>query len=155
MEKNSKSSEIWKFIKFSIAGVLSTIVELGVFYALSLWIFKGLEGTPVDIWVLHYDSIGLMWSFIISTTIGYAIAFVMNRKITFAANANPVFSVVAYILMVIFTIFATTWIGMEISAFAVARESAVLEMLAKPIVTLLATVWTYPLNRFVIHRKKA
>ena len=28
------------------------------------------------------------------------------------------------------------------------------EVIAKPIVSLLAFLWTYPLNRFVIQRKK-
>ena len=52
-----------------------------------------------------------MWAFIVSTSIGYAIAFVLNRKVTFKADANPTLSIILYILMVLFTICATTLIG--------------------------------------------
>lgn len=152
-----KHAELFKFIKFSIAGMLSSIVEVIIYYLLAYLVFANLDSTSVNIWILNYENIGIMWSFIISTTIGYAIAFIMNRKITFAADANPVFSIVVYAAMVIFTIFATTWIGMETIELTSTQGETIAkigELLSKPLAMLLATAWTYPINRFIIHRKK-
>ena len=152
-----KNSEVWKFIKFSIAGVLSTLVEFAVYYAMIYGLFRNTPDESFTfLGLFTYENKGDMWAFLVSTTIGYAIAFVINRKTTFQANANPALSVFLYVLMVIFTIFATTWLGLELLDFARAHDQASLgNALAKPIVALLATAWTYPLNRFVIHRKKA
>ena len=57
--------------------------------------------------------------------------------------------------MVIFTIIATAWIGTKFQNFMVAHDMKGLgDVIAKPLVAALATAWTYPLNRFVIHRHK-
>jgi len=153
-----KHEELFKFIKFSIVGTSSTIIELAVYYVLVYAVFKNFSTAPVKIWILEYDGLGFMWAFLISTAIGYAIAFILNRKVTFAANANPALSVIIYIIMVIFTIFATTWLGMEILRITTNAGGSIAnigEIAAKPIVALLATAWTYPINRFLIHRKKS
>lgn len=148
--------ELWKFIKFSFAGVSSTIVEFGVYFFLIYVPFRDLRADPYTfLQIFHYDGIGYMWAFLISTTIGYAIAFVINRKTTFHADANPTISIVLYILMVVFTIFVTTWLGIQlIDWFKGKGWEAIGDIAVKPFVALLATVWSYPLNRFVIHRKK-
>jgi putative flippase GtrA len=98
---------------------------------------------------------GYLYSYIISTTIGYAIAFVLNRKITFKADVNPTKSALLYAVMVIFTIFATAWLGTQFSLLFNAHNLQKLgDAVTKPLVATLATAWTYPCNRFIIHRKK-
>jgi len=147
--------EIFKFLKFMVVGLGATIVEFAIYYILQFAVFRGLSKNPLKIWFIPFDGIGLMLSFIISTTIGYVLAFIFNRKVTFAANSNPLFSAIAYFVMVIFTIFATTAIGSAIStAMTKAGAATAGEVLAKPIAAALAFVWTYPTNRFVVHRKK-
>ena len=54
----------------------------------------------------------------VSTTVGYTIAFILNRKITFKADANPAVSMVLYAVMVLFTIFANGWIGSAMTTWA-------------------------------------
>lgn len=54
---------------------------------------------------------GYLYSYAISATIGYAAAYVMNRKLTFQADNNPVFSTVVYVIMVAGTILFNTWFG--------------------------------------------
>lgn len=151
-----KYAELWKFIKFSLAGGSATIIEFIVYYALALWLLKPMNTGAVSLWIFEYEEgAGTMWAFLISTTIGYALAFVLNRKITFHADSNPVVSTIIYVIMVIFTIIATTWIGMYFtSLFADRGWATAADLLPKPIAALLATGWTYPLNRFVIHKKK-
>lgn len=150
-----KHGELWKFIKFSIAGGLSTIVELIIYYVLQGVVFKDLNTEPFKFLIFEYQGIGYMWAFLISTTIGYLIAFVLNRKVTFQADANPVMSMFLYVLMVIFTIFATTWMGTALLDVFISHDlRSVGEIVVKPLVAMVATVWTYPTNRFIIHRKK-
>ena len=61
--------------------------------------------------LLHMSDQGVILVYMISTAIGYAIAFVMNRKISFKADSNVVLSVTLYIIMVLCTIFANELIG--------------------------------------------
>lgn len=148
-----KKAEWLKFAKFLIMGVLSTLVELALFYVLQGVVFGHMRTQEIRFLIFTYEGPGYLWSYLISTTVGYAIAFVLNRKITFKASANPVFSVVAYVVMVVFTIFATTWLGMWLmDLFIGAGLRSVGEVVTKPLVAVLAMAWTYPVNRFVVHR---
>ncbi|MDL2220744.1 GtrA family protein [Eubacteriales bacterium OttesenSCG-928-N14] len=147
--------ELFKMLKFTFASGFSTIVELIIYYVLQGVVFASLNTTPFKFWIFEYDGIGYMWAFLISTTIGYAIAFVLNRKVTFHADANPTLSIVLYIIMVLFTIVVTTWMGTALMHWFISIGKRSLgEAIAKPIVALVAVLWTYPLNRFVIHRNK-
>lgn len=154
-----KHAEIWKFIKFTFAGASSSLIELGVFALLQYVVFKSLNDVPVtDSPVLAFLGVeykGYMYSYFISTVVGYAIAFVMNRKITFKADANPLLSTVLYAIMVVCTIIFNTWFGAFLGTLIKnsGRSNALIELLTKVVMTV-PTLWTYPLNRFVIHRKK-
>jgi putative flippase GtrA len=161
-QKNVKNdSELWKFIKFSFAGASSSIVELAVHLLLTGVVFKALMDVPFVSPVFNYigiNSKGYLNSYLISITVGYAIAFILNRKVTFHADSNATVSVVLYILMVIFTIFAGSWIGTVMSGFSVTLidkgwSGTVVNAVCKIIQMTIPTLWTYPINRFVIHRK--
>ena len=58
--------------------------------------------------------------------------------------------------MVLFTIFANGWIGSAMTTWA--RENDLTgnlcDMAIKVIGMLIPMLWTYPCNRFLIHRKK-
>lgn len=154
-----KHAELWKFIKFMIAGGGSSAVELVVHMVLLNTAFSAMLNEPVTNKVLQFlnmESKGYAWAYFISTTIGYAIAFVLNRKITFHADSNATVSIIIYIGMVIFTIFANTWIGTIVSDFIMQKgiNNNFTDLLVKVIVMAVPTLWTYPMNRFVIHRKK-
>ena len=155
-----KHKEIWKFIKFSFTGVSTSVLELAVFMFLQYVVFKSLNEVPVtDNPVLAFLGIeykGYMYSYAISATIGYAAAYIMNRKLTFKADANPVLSTIIYIIMVICTIAFNTWFGAFLGTLVTnsGHDNVFVEMLTKIVVMTVPTLWTYPLNRFVIHRKK-
>ena len=110
-----KHAEIWKFIKFTFTGASTSVLELAVFAFLQYVVFKSMNTTPVtDNAVLHFLGIqykGYMYSYAISAVIGYAAAYVMNRKLTFQADANPVLSTILYTIMVVCTIAFNTWFG--------------------------------------------
>lgn len=105
-----KHAELWKFIKFSIAGGSSSAVELIVHMVLLNTAFKVLTSVPVvndALNMIGITSKGYLYTYLISTTIGYAIAFILNRKITFKADVNPTLSMILYAIMVVLTILPT------------------------------------------------
>lgn len=155
-----KHKEIWKFIKFAFTGVSTSVLEMAVYALLQYVVFRSLQGVPVtDSPLLEFLGIeykGYMYSYLISATIGYAAAFVMNRKLTFKADANPVLSSILYIIMVVCTILFNTWFGAFLGTWITNHglNNFWIDMLTKLIVMTIPTLWTYPLSRFVIHRKK-
>lgn len=156
----NKHAEIWKFIKFTFTGASTSVLELAVFWVLQYVVFKSLNEVPVtDNAVLSFLGIeykGYMYSYFISAVIGYAAAYIMNRKLTFKADANPILSTVLYAIMVICTITFNTWFGSFLGTLIKnsGHDSVFIVLLTKFIVMTVPTLWTYPLNRFVIHRKK-
>lgn len=156
----NKHEEIWKFIKFSFTGASTSVLELGIFMFLQYIVFKSLNEVRVtDNAVLAFLGIeykGYLYSYAISAIIGYAAAYVMNRKLTFKADANPVLSTVIYSIMVILTIIFNTWFGAFLGTIVKNNgwDNVIVEMITKVIVMTIPTLWTYPLNRFVIHKKR-
>ena len=137
-----RHAELWKFMKFLLAGGGSNVVELAVHMLLLNTAFAALTAEPVTAHFLNLIGItskGYLYTYMISTTVGYTIAFILNRKITFKADANPAVSMMLYAVMVLFTIFANGWMC---------------DMAIKVIGMLIPMLWTYPCNRFLIHRKK-
>ncbi len=155
-----KYTEIWKFIKFAFTGASTSILELAVFWLLQYVIFRSLNEVPVtDNAILSFLGIeykGYMYSYFISAVIGYAAAYIMNRKLTFKADANPVLSTILYAIMVLCTIAFNTWFGSFLGTLIKnsGHDSVLIVLLTKVVVMTVPTLWTYPLNRFVIHRKK-
>lgn len=156
----NKHEEIWKFIKFSFTGASTSVLELGIFMFLQYIVFKSLNEVRVtDNAILAFLGIeykGYLYSYAISAIIGYAAAYVMNRKLTFKADANPVLSTVIYSIMVIFTITFNTWFGAFLGTIVKNNgwDNIIVEMITKAIVMTVPTLWTYPMNRFVIHKKR-
>ena len=155
-----KHSEIWKFIKFTFTGASTSILEMAVYAALQYGVFRSLQGVPVEnspvLEFLGIEYKGYLYSYLISAIIGYAAAFLMNRKLTFKADANPLVSSILYAIMVICTITFNTWFGAFLGTIVTNNgwSNFWVDMLLKLVVMTLPTVWTYPLSRFVIHRKK-
>lgn len=158
----AKHSELLKFILFNIAGALSSAVELVIHFVLEKWVFASLMGVAIGgiFAKLGYGDKGSMLSYLISTTIGYAIAFVLNRKVSFKADSNVALSVFLYILMVIFTIFMNSfvigqlldqWITVPLTNKGMENLGI---LVSKMIAMAVPVIWTYPCNRFIIHRKK-
>lgn len=155
-----KHSELWKFIKFTFTGASTSVLELGIFMILQYVVFKGLNEVPVtDSPLLAFLGIsykGYLYSYLISATIGYAAAYIMNRKLTFKSDANPVVSTILYCVMVFVTILFNTWFGSFLGTYAkmYGFDGVIADIIMKVIVMTIPTIWTYPLNRFVIHRHK-
>ena len=158
--KSAKKSELWKFLKFNICVVVTSVLDIVSYMFMLYVVFKSQCNTPLPesalLSLLGIRYKGYLYSYAISATIGYAAAYVMNRKLTFQADNNPVFSTVVYVIMVVGTILFNTWFGAYLGTIIKNNgwDNAVVEMIVKVIVMTVPTLWTYPLNRFVIHRKR-
>lgn len=156
-----KHKEIWKFIKFTFTGASTSILEMAVYALLQYVVFKSLQGVPVEnspiLAFLGIEYKGYLYSYLISAIIGYAAAYIMNRKLTFKSDANPLVSTILYAIMVVCTIAFNTWFGAFLGTWITNNgwNNFWVDMLVKLIVMTLPTVWTYPLSRFVIHRRKS
>ena len=142
-----------------LPGGSSSAVELIVHMVLLNTAFKVLTSVPVvndALNMIGITSKGYLYTYLISTTIGYAIAFILNRKITFKADVNPTLSMILYAIMVVFTIFANGWIGSAMTTFAQSHNLTgnLWDLVIKLIGMTIPTLWTYPCNRFIIHRRK-
>ncbi|MBQ7546179.1 MAG: hypothetical protein IJT41_04335 [Clostridia bacterium] len=155
-----KHKELWKFIKFTFTGASTSILEMAVFALLQYVVFRSLNEMPVtDNAVLSFLGIqykGYMYAYFFSAAAGYTASYIMNRKITFHADANIVLSTILYVLMVVFTVFFNTWFGAFLSTLIKNHgyENVWTVMLTKFLVMSVSFLWTYPLQRFVIHRKR-
>ena len=65
-------------------------------------------------------------------------------------------STILYTIMVVCTIAFNTWFGAYLGTIVTNHhwDSVFITLLTKLLVMTVPTLWTYPLNRFVIHRKK-
>lgn len=164
---NAKHPEIWKFVKWALAGFVANVPELGIQMA-CLYGFTALGMTASSLGIFSFmtsvvpenpkfNIAVVVYAYMLSTAVGYTIAFVLNRKATFHADSNIALSTFLYVLMVIFTIFANGLVvGPTISGLVakLGMSTAVSEILSKLLCMAVPGLWTYPLNRFVIHRKK-
>ena len=156
-----KHKEIWKFLKFIFTGASTSVLQLAVQLLLQYVIFGGERfNTPIED-NAFFDFLGIGYlniflAYFISYIVGYAAAFIMNRKLTFKADSNPLVSSILYTIMVICTILVCTWMGsffgtlLENSQWNSKFAHSVLSLVLMQVPVL----WTYPLSRFVIHRKK-
>ena len=155
-----KHSEIWKFIKFSFAGISTSLLDIAL-YSLFLYVFfRSLNQVPVtDNPVLSFLGIrykGYMYAYFLSTTLSYIASYIINRKLTFKSNSNLLTSTVLFAIMVILTIMFSTWFGAYLGTLMKesGHGSVILELLTKLAVMLVPMLWTYPLQRFVIYKNK-
>jgi len=159
-----KHPELWKLVKWIIVGFIANVPELGV-YMLCLYGFRALDVTNMSIFGFMQNIVPpnetfhiavVIYAYMISTAVGYAIAFILNRKATFHANANLALSTFLYVLMVCGIIYFNGISGPIISSLVgyLPIPVGVAEGASKFLSMMAAGVLTYPITRFVIHRKK-
>ena len=155
----AKIPEIWKIIKWMMMSGLASLVELGAHYIMQFVIFANIYNDPIEgslATVLNAlrltHGLGAFYTFLISITIGYIIAYILNRKVTFKSATNLLWSTIGYALMVIFTILAGAWIGTFFENLLYANDWQAFSFIVKPIQMAIPGLWTYPLMRFVIIR---
>lgn len=163
-EKNNgfkeQHEELWKFVKFCIAGVLSFGVQYLVDLLFHYVVFKGLHGQTVDNSVFRFlgidSQMDAAYAYFIAAAVGYIVSFILNRKVTFDSNNGLTSSFIMYVVMVVATVFIAAWMKGAFSALAAGwgYENKIADFIIFVLVTTIPFLWTYPLQRFVIMKKK-
>lgn len=155
-----KHPELWKFIKFNITVIITSALDIISYLILLYFVFAPLNAEPLpDNAILSLLGIkykGYLFSYLISTSIGYIAAYLINRKITFHSDINPVYSSVLYFALSVFNILVSSWIGGIFGSVITAKglENPVIEIISKFIIINIPTIWTYPIERYIIQIKK-
>lgn len=157
---SEKHPELWKFIKFNITVIVTSALDIGIHLFLIYVAFKNINDVPVAdnalLSLLGIKYKGYLYSYLISTTVGYAVMYVMNRKLTFHSDINPAYSSIMYIILSVCNILISSWIGGVAGSFMVEHSltSPLMEIVSKFIIINIPTIWTYPIERYVIQIKK-
>ncbi|MBR2134370.1 MAG: GtrA family protein [Eubacterium sp.] len=152
--------ELWKFVKFCFAGVVSFGIQYLVDIFFHYVVFKGLQGQTVDNSVFRFlgidSQMDAAYAYFIAAAVGYTISFILNRKVTFDSNSGLTTSFIMYIVMVVATVFIAAWMKGAFTALVASwgYENKISDLIIFVLVTTIPFLWTYPLQRFVIMKKK-
>ncbi len=173
--KKFTDGELWKFIKFAFAASISFVAQYLSYMFLHSVVFISLDSRSIDVsnpvWskVLEIlgasNALGAFIATMISVIIGYAVAYIMNRKITFQSSGHLARSITIYIIMVLVTMIVSSVIASQLTSWAAGKglvgEGSKYDFISNTVINILSqllpTVYTYPLQRFVINppKKKA
>lgn len=152
--------EMWKFIKFNISVLITSALDIISYLLLLYFVFAPLNSQPLPdnalLSLLGIKYKGYLFSYLISTSVGYIAAYLINRKITFHSNINPLYSSVMYFILSVSNILISSWIGGIFGSFMAARNisNPLTEIISKFIIINIPTIWTYPIERYVIQIRK-
>ena len=143
-------------ILFMLFSCLAFVAQLGT-QALFDWALKDVSQT-VKVWPFPEQALGTLISFLIANVVAKVISFVMNRKKTFDANNNKVFSAVTYTIMVVTLIIVETLVGEPLANALNTASNGVLGSWAS---TLAIIIYSIPdfiivfiMDKYVIMRHK-
>ena len=123
---STKHPELWKFIKFNITVVLTSALDILTYLFLLYFVFAEYNSTELKenalLSLLGIRYKGYLYSYLISTTIGYIAAYIINRKITFHSDINVAYSSVMYFILAVFNILVSSYIGGVFGSFIASNE---------------------------------
>lgn len=157
---SKKHPELWKFIKFNITVVLTSALDILTYLLLLYFVFAEYNSTELKenalLSLLGIRYKGYLYSYLISTTVGYVAAYIINRKITFRSDVSVAYSSVMYFILAVFNILVSSYIGGVFGSFIASNElsNPLVEIVSKFIIINIPTLWTYPLERYVIQIKR-
>lgn len=109
---------IAQLIKFTLFSLICFAIEYISFTIIVLCLKN--YNVEANWWIFHYapsdGGMGALIGFFVSNVLAQAATFVLNRKKTFHANNNVVYSAIMYAIMVCGIIVLNTWAGGKITA---------------------------------------
>ncbi len=163
-----KNAQLWQVIKFTLASCCSGLTEFVVMFLLCNIILVPLSGLEFNFLFFKYDGsdvnsgVNAMIAYLVSTTVGNMISFVINRKKTFKSATNPTFSVVATLVMIVFIICVSTYVGPEFQGWissllnGMQNESlknTLVTLISKSVICCITFVFVFLMDKFVILRE--
>ena len=155
-----KHAELWKFIKFNITVLVTSAIDILSYLVLLYFVFKSSNGVELGdnalLSLLGIRYKGYLYSYLISTALGYISAYLINRRVTFHSDVNPLYSSVLYIVLAVFNILVSSYIGSVFGTYMSLHNMSnpITEIISKFVIINIPTLWTYPLERYVIQINK-
>lgn len=155
-----KHAELWKFIKFNITVLVTSAIDILSYLVLLYFVFKSSNGVELgdnallSLLGIRYKE--YLYSYLISTALGYISAYLINRRVTFHSDVNPLYSSVLYIVLAVFNILVSSYIGSVFGTYMSIHNisNPITEIISKFVIINIPTLWTYPLERYVIQINK-
>ena len=157
----TRHGNIWQIVKFTLISLIAFLAEFASMYALQYGLEDVLGNQEFHWFVFHYapgrngafGTAGFI-AMLVSKCIAEIISFTINRKKTFNANNNVVFSAIMYVLTVIALILFTTWLaGVLGDAIGPAIGADLGNTISKMLGSLISWVVIFLMDKFVIMRK--
>lgn len=156
---SQKNQTLWEFIKFTLMSLVTTFVDMGVFALLNYWLLVGYKDTDFSWWLFNYrvENGGLtaFLSLLVSFAVSQTVNFILQRKVTFGATNNKLYSALMYAIMVIAVYFFILWLP---TLFIEPLYAAIGEnwggIITKMVCMTISFLIQFPMNKWVIMKKK-
>ena len=148
---------LWELVVFYLMGGIVMVVDLGAFALFNYLLFTKLRGVAVQWWLFDYtvDNGGLcaLLSLACSFALSQTVNFFLQRKVTFGATSNVLYSAVMYAVMVIGVYFLILWLP----TFFYAPVCRLLgdglgSFVVKLATEFISALIQFPMNKWVIMR---
>ncbi len=165
MEKE-KNRGLWQFVKFAIFGTAGAVIQIVtvnvLYFALKGW----TTPLPAFLGGIFNEAVlgegNSCWGYIIpffaSNLLSQIFQYIQNKKRTFKSDA-PQWVFTVYISVVVVLIFLTTWIQGVLNNALYSTGKGLLMKLAPTLSVIISgqlyTIVLFPLEKFVLFRKKA
>lgn len=153
----TRHGNIWQIVKFTLISLIAFLAEFASMYALQYGL-ADVCGQDFHWFVFNYDaSQGGQATFIAmlgSKCIAEIISFTINRKKTFKANNNVVFSAIMYVITVVALIIFSTWLAGPIGNAMGAHniDEGLSSTVSKMVGSIISFVVIFLMDKFVIMR---
>lgn len=153
----TRHGNIWQVVKFTFISLIAFLAEFATMYALQYGL-ADVCGQDFHWFVFNYDaSQGGQATFIAmlgSKCIAEIISFTINRKKTFKANNNVVFSAIMYVITVVALIIFSTWLAGPIGNAMGAHniDEGLSSTVSKMVGSIISFVVIFLMDKFVIMR---
>jgi putative flippase GtrA len=149
---------VWQFIKYTLMSLITTVVDMGVFALLNYWVFAGVKQVAFRWWLFDYrvENGGLcaFLALVISFAASQTVNFFLQRKVTFGATNNKLYSAMMYAVMVVSVYFFTLWLP---TLFIEPLYAAIGEnwggIITKMVCMTISFLIQFPMNKWVIMKK--
>ncbi len=155
-----RHENVFQIIKFTLISCIAFVAEFATMYILQFSLMKTCGDQKFDWFLFHYlpgkDAAFGLAGFIAmlgSKCVAEIISFTINRKKTFNANNNIVFSAIMYVITVIAIILLSTWLAGALGQVLGAAVGATAGLtISKLIGSFLSWVIMFLMDKFVIMR---
>ena len=160
--KGKGTKVLWQIVKFTIVGLLVTIIQIGLvnllYFLMKNWTspLTGLLGVVFseDVMGKDHSTWGYVLPFFLSNLIANTVGYFLNKHKTFKSDA-PAWHYIIYIVVLFLIIVFSTWIQGLIVNFLIGLG---VETLGPTIAGLVAGsiqfVLLFPIQKFVLLREK-